>query len=51
LPLAIYSGLQMPGGEGLVTRLALISVALSVAALVLSEWLVRRNGEGRGHVL
>lgn len=49
LPLAIYSGLQTPGGDALVTRLALISVALSVLALVASEWLVRRKGGG--HVL
>jgi len=51
LPLAIYSGLQMPGGEDAVTRLALISVALSLAALVASEWLVRRSGVRSGHVL
>ena len=53
LPLAIYSGLQTPGAESMVARLAMISVVLSVAALVLSEWLVRRSGStgGRGHVL
>lgn len=52
LPLAIYTALQVPGGEGVVTRLALISVALSLAALVASEWLVRRaRYGGRGHVL
>ncbi|KPL68030.1 molybdate ABC transporter permease [Erythrobacter sp. SG61-1L] len=55
LPLAIYTGLQMPGGEEMVTRLALISVGLSIAALVASEWLVRRSGarlgQGGGHVL
>ena len=43
LPLAIYSALQVPGGEAMVTRLALLSVALSLGALVLSEWLVRRT--------
>lgn len=43
LPLAIYSALQVPGGEAMVTRLALLSVVLSFAALVLSEWLVRRS--------
>lgn len=48
LPLAIYSSLQMPGGESAVTRLALISVLLSLAALVVSELLVRRSGVGRG---
>ena len=47
LPLAIYSALQVPGGEAMVTRLALLSVALSLGALVLSEWLVRRTHAGR----
>ena len=47
LPLAIYSALQVPGGEAMVTRLALLSVALSLAALILSEWLVRRTHAGR----
>lgn len=47
LPLAIYSALQMPGAEAEVTRLALISVALSVVALVVSEALARRSGHGR----
>lgn len=43
LPLAIYSALQIPGAEAMVTRLALFSVALSLGALILSEWLVRRT--------
>ena len=43
LPLAIYSALQVPGGEAMVTRLALLSVVLSLGALILSEWLVRRT--------
>ena len=51
LPLAIYSGLQVPGGEALVTRLAIVSVLLSLAALIVSEWLVRRQGGRRAHVL
>ncbi|MDO9370500.1 MAG: molybdate ABC transporter permease subunit [Sphingopyxis sp.] len=50
LPLAIYSALQVPGGEAMVTRLALLSVALSLAGLVLSEYLVRRtHGERQRH--
>ena len=50
LPLAIYSALQVPGGEVMVTRLALLSVALSLGALILSEWLVRRtHGERQRH--
>ncbi len=51
LPLAIYAALQVPGSEGVVTRLALLSVALSLAALVASEVLARRIGAGRAHVL
>jgi molybdate transport system permease protein len=51
LPLAIYSGLQLPGGEALVTRLSLISIALSLVALVVSELLVRRSAGSRAHVL
>lgn len=50
LPLAIYAALQVPGGEADVARLATISVLLSLAALVASEWLARRGGKG-GHVL
>lgn len=43
LPLAIFGALQTPGGEGEVTRLAIVSVLLSLAALVASEVLVRRG--------
>ena len=50
LPLAIYSALQQPGGDALVWRLSAISVALSLAALVVSELLVRRAGRGQGGV-
>lgn len=50
LPLAIYAALQTPDGEAQVLRLALISVALSLAALVASELLARRTGRGV-HVL
>ncbi len=50
LPLAIYSALQVPGEEGAVLQLALVSVALSLGALIVSEVLARRSGRG-GHVL
>jgi molybdate transport system permease protein len=50
LPLAIYSALQLPGGEGQVLRLAAIAIVLSLAALVISEILARRAARGR-HVL
>lgn len=48
LPIAIYSALQLPGNEAQVTRLSVISVGLSLIALVASEFLARRNGRGRG---
>ena len=48
LPLGIYTALQVPGAEAEVARLAIISVALSLAALVASEWLVRRGTNGKG---
>ncbi|WP_157220075.1 molybdate ABC transporter permease subunit [Flavisphingomonas formosensis] len=52
LPIAIYAALQVPGSEGVVTRLAIISVILSLVALIASEALSRRAGAGRGnHVL
>ncbi len=44
LPLAIYSALQLPGGDEQVVRLAVISVVLSLGALVASEALARRMG-------
>jgi molybdate transport system permease protein len=47
LPLAIYSALQIPGSEWQVTRLAVLSILVSVAALVASEWLTRRSQHGR----
>ncbi|MEP6867811.1 MAG: molybdate ABC transporter permease subunit [Novosphingobium sp.] len=48
LPIAIYSALQLPGGDALVTRLSIIAVGLSLIALVASELLSRRAGFGRG---
>ena len=38
LPLAIYSLTQAPDGEAALLRLVLISVGVSIGALVLSEW-------------
>ena len=38
MPLAIYSLLQEPDGEAALMRLVLISVGVSIGALVLSEW-------------
>ncbi|MCR9067325.1 MAG: molybdate ABC transporter permease subunit [Rhodobacteraceae bacterium] len=42
LPLAIYSFLQIPGGEGAALRLVVIAVVVSMGALVMSEWLAAR---------
>lgn len=42
LPSAIYSFLQIPGGEASAMRLVLVSVFVAVAALLLSEILARR---------
>jgi len=44
--------LQVPGAEAAVTRLAVISILLSLGALVTSEALARRASGGRtNHVL
>ena len=46
LPSAIYTFTQVPGGDAGAMRLTLISIAISVSALIVSEWLahvVRRR--------
>lgn len=40
---AIYGLMQAPGGEAGIWRLALVALAISLAALMASEWLVRRQ--------
>lgn len=42
LPLAIYGALQTPGGEAAALRLALLSLAIALGALLLADWLGRR---------
>ncbi len=42
LPLALYTAIQSPGGDELAARLALMSFALGLSGLLLSEWLARR---------
>jgi molybdate transport system permease protein len=42
LPTAIYGFTQVPGGEAGVLRLAAVSIAISLGALILSELLSRR---------
>jgi len=41
---AIYTLLQVPGGEALAARLVIVAIALSLAALIISEWFARRAG-------
>jgi molybdate transport system permease protein len=41
---AIYTLLQVPGGEGLAARLVVVAIVLSLAALIISEWFARRAG-------
>lgn len=42
LPGAIYTSIQLPEGEASALRLTGVAIALSVAALLASEWLARR---------
>lgn len=42
LPLAIYTLLQTPGGDGPAWRLAILSVAVSLVAVIGAEWVERR---------
>jgi molybdate transport system permease protein len=49
LPVAVFTSMQQVDGDAAAFRLVVVSIALSIAALVLSEVLVRRmrHGEGR----
>ncbi|HEX7606003.1 MAG TPA: molybdate ABC transporter permease subunit [Usitatibacter sp.] len=49
LPLAIYGATQAPGGDAEALRLSIISVAISLAALAASEWLVRKRKTRAAH--
>lgn len=50
LPLAIYALTQVPGGDAAALRLCMLSIVLSVSALVASEAIVRRaNRRTMGH--
>lgn len=49
LPLAIYSLTHVPGGEAGAMRLALLSIALAVAALLASHWIGRRTERRLGY--
>jgi molybdate transport system permease protein len=39
---AIYTFIQVPGGDAAAARLVLIAIVLALAALIASEWLARR---------
>jgi molybdate transport system permease protein len=41
---AIYSYLQVPGGDAAASRLVIVAIAIALVALVASEWLARRAG-------
>jgi molybdate transport system permease protein len=41
LPSAIYTFLQVPGGEGSAALLVMIAIGVAMAALLLSEWVSR----------
>lgn len=43
LSLAMHSLVQLPGGEAGILRLAGVSLALALGALLVSEWMVRRS--------
>lgn len=42
LPIAIWTALQIPGGEGKAAAMALLSCTVALGAIFLSEWLARR---------
>ncbi|UWQ56364.1 molybdate ABC transporter permease subunit [Leisingera caerulea] len=48
LPSAIYTFLQVPGGEAAALRLTLVSIAIALTALLLSEILARRAADRTG---
>jgi molybdate transport system permease protein len=47
LPIAIYTLLQVPGGDAGAFRLTLVALAISLVALFASEWLIERAGRRR----
>jgi molybdate transport system permease protein len=42
LPLAIYTALQVPGGEATAAKLSMVSLTLALIGLLLSEWVGKR---------
>jgi molybdate transport system permease protein len=49
LPLALYTALQVPGGDAAAARLAAIAFALGLSGLLMSEWFARRVRARLGH--
>ena len=47
IPTAIYTALQVPGAESEAIRLSVVSIVISLGALLLSEILARRMRNGR----
>jgi len=47
ISLAVHTLTQVPNGEDGIARLAVVSLLLSVGALVVSEWMVRRSAYKR----
>jgi molybdate transport system permease protein len=46
LSVAIFTLLQVPGGDAAALRLTLVSVVISLAALLASEFMAWRTGRG-----
>lgn len=47
LPIALYSLLQVPGGEQAAAKLCIISIILAFAALIVSEYFAKRSEKAR----
>ena len=48
IPSAMYTLIQTPGGESGAARLCIISIALAMISLLISEWLARISRERAG---
>jgi len=48
IPLAMYTLIETPGAEGAAARLCILAIILSLAALLLSDWLAKRSRQRLG---
>ncbi|BDH46618.1 molybdate ABC transporter permease [Salmonella enterica subsp. enterica serovar Choleraesuis] len=48
MPSAMYTLIQMPGGESAAARLCVISIVLALVSLLISEWLARKSRQRIG---